>query len=268
MLATYLSELILWNKRTGLVEARDTATLIEHIEDCAAGVPVFQEVLRRKEAAGMAAAQTETARELQQMGGDGAASGADAGPAGGDSSGITHNPRPRILDLGSGAGLPGLVLAILLPGADLVLVEKSERRTAFLRACAGILGGGLFSLVEDDFARLPSASATLVTNRAFRPLDRQSLADQLRLLEPGGSLVLYKGRLETIAQELEAAGLGGSVASGGVASADSGTSRGNGVRADSGVRAYGGVRAELQASIVPLRRRRQDVERHMLVIQT
>lgn len=42
-------------------------------------------------------------------------------------------PPGRVADLGSGGGVPGLVLAVLWPGARVVLVDASERRTEFLR---------------------------------------------------------------------------------------------------------------------------------------
>ncbi len=46
----------------------------------------------------------------------------------------------RVIDLGSGAGLPGLVLAVDLPDLDVVLVDASERRADVLRRAVGRLG--------------------------------------------------------------------------------------------------------------------------------
>jgi 16S rRNA (guanine527-N7)-methyltransferase len=51
-----------------------------------------------------------------------------------------ETPLPRILDLGSGGGLPGLVVAAAWPEATLVLLEANGRRAAFLRRAAGLLG--------------------------------------------------------------------------------------------------------------------------------
>ncbi|MGH3159693.1 MAG: 16S rRNA (guanine(527)-N(7))-methyltransferase RsmG, partial [Streptosporangiaceae bacterium] len=49
-------------------------------------------------------------------------------------------PRPSTLvDIGSGAGLPGLVLAMLLPDAAITLIEPTARRVNFLEECAGDL---------------------------------------------------------------------------------------------------------------------------------
>ena len=50
-------------------------------------------------------------------------------------------PRPvTLLDLGSGAGLPGLVLAMVLPGTAVTLLEPMERRCRFLAECVTELG--------------------------------------------------------------------------------------------------------------------------------
>src|SRR5215470_2263352 len=45
-----------------------------------------------------------------------------------------------LVDLGSGAGLPGIVLALLLPDSDVVLLEPALRRTVFLEECVAELG--------------------------------------------------------------------------------------------------------------------------------
>jgi 16S rRNA (guanine527-N7)-methyltransferase len=49
-------------------------------------------------------------------------------------------PSPRVVDLGSGGGLPGLVVAAAWPDATLVLLEANGRRAAFLRRAVGLLG--------------------------------------------------------------------------------------------------------------------------------
>ena len=84
----------------------------------------------------------------------------------------------RIVDLGSGAGFPGLVLAILAEENgqhDFVLVEADARKAAFLRDVASKLG----LVVEIVSARIEKAEtqfmigkADVVTARALAPLDR------------------------------------------------------------------------------------------------
>jgi 16S rRNA (guanine527-N7)-methyltransferase len=53
-------------------------------------------------------------------------------------------PRPAagrsVIDLGSGAGLPGIVIAMLLTDAEVILLEPMARRVAFLEECVRLLG--------------------------------------------------------------------------------------------------------------------------------
>lgn len=81
----------------------------------------------------------------------------------------------RALDLGSGGGLPGLVLATTWPQCQWVLLDANERRTTFLQQAVNELG--LVSQVEvvrgraEELAHLPHwrASRDLVTARSFGP---------------------------------------------------------------------------------------------------
>ena len=50
------------------------------------------------------------------------------------------SPTDRILDLGSGVGLPGIVLAVAFPQHQVTLVERRQRRANFLKICVGQLG--------------------------------------------------------------------------------------------------------------------------------
>ncbi len=79
------------------------------------------------------------------------------------------------LDLGSGGGLPGLVLAALWPEHSATLLDSSRRRTAFLRRSVVTLGwSGRVSVAEgraEDLARDPvlRSAFTLVVARSFAP---------------------------------------------------------------------------------------------------
>jgi 16S rRNA (guanine527-N7)-methyltransferase len=102
-------------------------------------------------------------------------------------------PESLIIDIGSGAGLPGLVLAIARPDLRVVLVESMLRRTAFLEEVVADLG---LDLVEVRRARAeefrPERPADVVTARAIAPVDRLAgLAAPL--LRPGGALLALKG---------------------------------------------------------------------------
>jgi 16S rRNA (guanine527-N7)-methyltransferase len=103
-------------------------------------------------------------------------------------------PQPcSLVDLGSGAGLPGIVLAILLPDCQVTLLEPMLRRTVFLTECVTALGLPNASVLRgraEDFAgRL---GADVVTARAVAPLDRLA-ALALGLLRPGGMVLAVKG---------------------------------------------------------------------------
>ena len=115
----------------------------------------------------------------------------------------------RVGDVGSGAGLPGLVLAIARPDVDFTLIEPMERRTAWL---------------NDQVAELVLANVTVVRDRA-EDVRRDVLLDQVTaravsalkklipmtapLVRPGGELVLMKGagaqaEIEAAAKQIKA----------------------------------------------------------------
>lgn len=113
-------------------------------------------------------------------------------------------PHPATLvDIGSGAGLPGLVLAMLLPEVTITLVEPMARRIAFLAECVEALGLANVSLCRARAEEVPGRfAADVVTARAVAPLDRLAgLA--LPLARPGGIVLAVKG--ERAAAEADAA---------------------------------------------------------------
>lgn len=98
-----------------------------------------------------------------------------------------------LVDLGSGAGLPGIVLALLLPDADVTLLEPALRRTVFLEECVAELGLGNTRVWRARAEQAAGAlAADVVTARAVAPLDRLA-ALALGLLKPGGILLAVKG---------------------------------------------------------------------------
>jgi 16S rRNA (guanine527-N7)-methyltransferase len=105
-------------------------------------------------------------------------------------------------DLGSGAGLPGLVLAVVVPWCRFVLVESRSRRAGFLELAIERLE---LSNAEVKAARAEdlSAEADLATARAFGPVGASWKA-ALRVLRPGGRLIYFAGR-KGIDRVLEAA---------------------------------------------------------------
>jgi 16S rRNA (guanine527-N7)-methyltransferase len=103
----------------------------------------------------------------------------------------------RIADIGAGAGFPGLVLAVALPGAQVDLVESVGRKCEFMRRAAraaGIANTHVRNVRSEDLAREEGREAyDAVTARAVGRLS--TLAELASpLLVPGGVLVAWKGR--------------------------------------------------------------------------
>jgi 16S rRNA (guanine527-N7)-methyltransferase len=100
-----------------------------------------------------------------------------------------------VLDVGSGAGLPGIVLAVARPDVTVTLVEPLARRTAFLTEAVDSLGLGATVTVvraRAEEAARDGIKADVVTARAVAPLDR--LAGWcLPLTIVGGRLLALKG---------------------------------------------------------------------------
>jgi 16S rRNA (guanine527-N7)-methyltransferase len=103
--------------------------------------------------------------------------------------------RGELVDIGSGAGLPGIVLAMLRPSLHVVLLEPLLRRSVFLEECVSTLGLRNVTVVraraEDKAAA--RISADVATARAVAPLDRL-VGWAVPLLRPGGELLAIKGQ--------------------------------------------------------------------------
>jgi 16S rRNA (guanine527-N7)-methyltransferase len=106
--------------------------------------------------------------------------------------------------VGSGAGLPGIPLAIALPEVRFTLIERMGRRAGFLRNTLAVLGLENGELEAAELEKAAPGRFDLVVCRAFRPLERPILGGLLGLLRDGGSLAAYKGRREAVVAEMEA----------------------------------------------------------------
>ena len=115
---------------------------------------------------------------------------------------LIEPPPGTLLDLGSGAGLPGLVLAMLLPETAVTLLEPMERRCRFLTEAVTELGLANVSVLRGR-AENVTIRTDVVTARAVAPLAR--LAElAIGLVRPGGMVLAIKGR--TAQEELAGAG--------------------------------------------------------------
>ena len=117
-----------------------------------------------------------------------------------------------LVDVGSGAGLPGVVLAAMRPDLRVVLLEPMERRVAWLEHVTALVG---LSNTEVLRGRAEDVAGTLeadvVTARAVAPLERLA-GWTLPLLRQGGVLLALKGRQaadELAASTAELARFGG-----------------------------------------------------------
>lgn len=113
----------------------------------------------------------------------------------------------KVADVGTGAGFPGLPLAILLPDCLFTLVESVGKKARFVQDCIGELGlknTVCLAARAEELGRLPAhrAAYDIVVSRAAAPLPLL-LELCLPLLKTGGSLIAYKGRGAT--EELAAA---------------------------------------------------------------
>lgn len=83
-----------------------------------------------------------------------------------------RNASIRVADVGSGMGVPGLVLAIVMPNIQMDLIERNQKKAAFLRHVCSRLGlAGRTRVVEQDVSAItPNPEYDLITSRAFAAL--------------------------------------------------------------------------------------------------
>ena len=145
-----------WNATYNLTAVRDPDEMLpQHLFDCLAAVPALR-------------------RALPDEGG-------------------SASPQRRVLDVGSGGGLPGVVIAMLLPDAEVICVDTVGKKAAFIRQAGVEL---CLPNLRAEHARVESLRTEpfdLITSRAFA-----SLADFVAwtepLLAPDGVWVAMKGR--------------------------------------------------------------------------
>jgi len=111
---------------------------------------------------------------------------------------LEHVPRETFppgpwLDLGTGAGFPGLVIAALRPDWKVILVESRARRVEFLENCVETLGLERCRVIGERLEKVSPFPAWVISARAFAPLDKL-----MRLSAPFSTnstrYVLPKGR--------------------------------------------------------------------------
>lgn len=120
---------------------------------------------------------------------------------------VSHLPEGRIIDVGSGAGLPGIPLALVFPQRDITLLDSNGKKTRFVnqvRLELRLANVAVQQARVEDYR--PALGFDTITSRAFAALD-QLLVRTGHLLAPGGCWVAMKGPAEGGAREGLPAGL-------------------------------------------------------------
>ncbi len=109
---------------------------------------------------------------------------------------------PTLADVGTGAGFPGLPLAVYLRETEVYLIEKMGRRCDFLRNAVVVMGlSDRVRIIQKSLEKVERCFDA-VTLRAFAPLDRV-LSDLLKITSPEGSIYAYKGKTNVLSHEID-----------------------------------------------------------------
>jgi len=115
-------------------------------------------------------------------------------------------PGEKVADVGSGAGLPGLLLAVFMLDRRFTLIERSGKKAGFLRTSSALLGlADRVSVADSDLNNI-SGKFDIVTLRAFREFG-DFFGSLKKITAESGSIAAYKARRETIAHDIKSAKL-------------------------------------------------------------
>jgi len=185
----YIKEIELFNPAYGLVGTTDTNELvIKHILDSLTPVGIISRLLgNAKEPLAEAQRRGERREETER-----------------------EKAVPLIADAGSGAGFPGIPLAIVLNQCNFTLIERMGRRAGFLLNTKASLSTALsnVNIEESELEQVannlsPESRFNLITFRAFKPLEPKLLKTLLKACAPNGIIAAYKGKREKIEEEME-----------------------------------------------------------------
>jgi 16S rRNA (guanine527-N7)-methyltransferase len=113
------------------------------------------------------------------------------------------NPSQKVLDIGSGAGLPGLIIAINQSKAQITMSEKNKKKAYFIRKTIRTLQLKNATIIDK------AITPTLLTQNKFDVITARALATAPKiinmaqhLLNKGGKFLLMKGSMEKINEEV------------------------------------------------------------------
>ncbi|MDA9611230.1 16S rRNA (guanine(527)-N(7))-methyltransferase RsmG [Gammaproteobacteria bacterium] len=114
------------------------------------------------------------------------------------------NTTEKILDLGSGGGFPGIILAILRPESEIHLLEKSQKKCYFLNKTKDTLKLKNISVLKTTISQKNTLEKySVITARAFSSI--KNILDLTKNnLKENGRYLLLKGRAEKIEEEITA----------------------------------------------------------------
>lgn len=111
----------------------------------------------------------------------------------------------RLADVGSGAGFPGIPLAIWLEEVEVTLIERSGRRAGFLRNVVLVAGLSNVRVIEKTVEEIGEVEPfDVITFRAWSAVDDNLLNSLKTILAADGTIAAYKGRKDVVDSELDA----------------------------------------------------------------
>lgn len=98
---------------------------------------------------------------------------------------LEHTDASRIYDLGSGNGIPGIILAIIAPDRDIVAVDSDARKIEFLKHCAYQFNIKNFSALHSRVDELPDNSIEAAVSRGLAPIPKLLLLLRKQVVSEG-----------------------------------------------------------------------------------
>jgi 16S rRNA (guanine527-N7)-methyltransferase len=202
-LLDFLDLLSRWGRVYNLTAVREPGQMLtQHLLDSLAVWPALGRALQARVApaagAAGAAGATRATEATEATGPSAEPSLSSSHPIPGSPSGLAGEPSARLLDVGSGAGLPGVVLAIVAPALHVTCVDTVGKKAGFVRQAAAELGlanlRAQHARVEALATPEPGAGFDVITSRAFASLADFVQASQLQLA-PGGVWMAMKGQV-------------------------------------------------------------------------